>query len=251
MKTKLKMKLLSYAFFSAISLNEAHATGIPVFDAAAAANAIQEFMQMLKEYEQQLNDYAKQISMYEQQLKDGAQSQTFGWGDFADLYNDLNRTVQGIESLRSRWTTTKDYIANNYGDPDYWENCFKTKCSFFSTAQNSYRATVNQLTMANAVANDLNEFVAQNNEEVDSLMRQIEMGDEGINANVQYLNKMQALNAKTQAAVAQMMSHQIQAETAARIAEEQYKMYERQVVEDYFKNVEVKKVSNPIRVEDF
>lgn len=120
--TKIKAMVLAIALSIEVG-SPSYASGIPCFDGANLAQALQDFMNQLDQIENQIDQIEKAKEQYEQQIKDTIKP-------VADAYDKVNSTRQKYEAfsnfaqnLGGGFSDIEGYISNTIGSREKWEQC--------------------------------------------------------------------------------------------------------------------------------
>lgn len=144
MKFAIKKKIYqisAYLFLSVPLFNQAHATGVPVADAAAIAQMITEYMQQLKDYTTQLDSLQQEVNQYEQQMKDAAKPVENAFDTANSIISSGTDLYNYVNNLSERFSSARNLLDSTIGSRQKWEECaLSSSCNPVDMAYNAYNS---------------------------------------------------------------------------------------------------------------
>lgn len=144
MKFAIKKKIYqisAYLFLSVPLFNQAHATGVPVADAAAIAQMITEYMQQLKDYTTQLDSLQQEVNQYEQQMKDAAKPVENAFDTANSIISSGTDLYNYVNNLSERFSSARNLLDSTIGSRQKWEECaLSSSCNPVDMAYDAYNS---------------------------------------------------------------------------------------------------------------
>lgn len=144
MKFAIKKKIYqisAYLFLFVPLFNQAHATGVPVADAAAISQMITQYMHQLKDYTTQLDSLQQEVNQFEQQMKDATKPVENAFDTANSIIQSGSNLYNYVDNLSERFQSAKNLLNTTIGSRQKWEECASSSsCNPVDMYWNSYEA---------------------------------------------------------------------------------------------------------------